>query len=99
MNRQPVKIRRAGRWGPLAAVLLALIVVGPGNVRGATPAPVRAWKYIVVHHSATPGGSAEVFDASHRARGMVNGLAYHFVIDNGSGNTTDGRIEIGRAHV
>jgi murein DD-endopeptidase MepM/ murein hydrolase activator NlpD len=52
------------------------------------------WKYIVLHHSATPQGSAHAFDVAHRERGMVNGLAYHFVIGNGS-FTGDGEIEVG----
>ncbi len=40
-------------------------------------------------------GSAEIFDAAHRARGMINGLAYHFVIDNGTEGKADGLIETG----
>jgi len=52
------------------------------------------WKYIVLHHSATSQGSARVFDVAHRERGMMNGLAYHFVIGNGS-FTGDGEIEVG----
>lgn len=53
----------------------------------------RAWKYIVIHHSATDGGNAELFDRSHRARGFDE-LGYHFVITNGNG-ATDGLIEVG----
>jgi N-acetyl-anhydromuramyl-L-alanine amidase AmpD len=53
----------------------------------------RQWKYIVVHHSATPTGSAAEFDLEHRDRGW-DGLGYHFVIDNGKGGP-DGRIEVG----
>ena len=53
------------------------------------------WRYIVLHHSATPQGSAAAFDVAHRERGMVNGLAYHFVIGNGT-LTGDGQIEVGR---
>lgn len=53
----------------------------------------RAWRYIVVHHSATPNGSAAKFDIEHRAKGWDE-LGYHFVIDNGQGGP-DGRIEIG----
>lgn len=58
-------------------------------------APVRPWEFIIIHHSATSVGSAEMFDATHRARGMVNGLAYDFVIDNGSEGMPDGFIETG----
>lgn len=52
------------------------------------------WKYIVLHHSGTPSGNAKMFDYYHRAKGMENGLAYHFVIGNGS-DSEDGEIEIG----
>lgn len=56
---------------------------------------VRNWKYIVIHHSATPSGSAAEFDKFHRInRGWENGLGYHFVIGNGKGSG-DGQIEIG----
>jgi hypothetical protein len=60
-------------------------------------APVRRnrWRYIVVHNSGTRQGSARAFDYYHkRVRKMQNGLAYHFVIGNGS-STGDGAIEIG----
>jgi hypothetical protein len=53
----------------------------------------RAWKVIVVHHSAGERGSASVFDRDHRARGWDE-LGYHFVIGNGS-NSPDGAIEVG----
>lgn len=54
----------------------------------------RRWRYIVIHHSATPTGNAAIFDRYHRNRGMKNGLAYHFVIGNGKG-AGDGEIEVG----
>lgn len=53
----------------------------------------RPWRYIVLHHSASDSGNANVFDVEHRARGW-DGLGYHFVIDNGKGGL-DGQIEIG----
>jgi hypothetical protein len=53
------------------------------------------WKYIVVHNSGTRQGNARIFDYYHRhTRHMPNGLAYHFVIGNGT-STGDGQIEIG----
>ncbi|MEZ5405341.1 MAG: LysM peptidoglycan-binding domain-containing protein [Verrucomicrobiia bacterium] len=53
------------------------------------------WKYIVVHHSGTRQGNAQIFDTYHRkVKRMENGLAYHFVIGNGS-STRDGEIEVG----
>ncbi len=53
------------------------------------------WTRIIVHHSATRTGGAESFDRHHRRNcGMKNGLAYHFVIGNGT-STGDGEIEVG----
>lgn len=52
------------------------------------------WKSIIVHHSATKNGNAEIYDRAHRRRGMENGLAYHFVIGNGI-DSGEGEIEIG----
>jgi len=60
-------------------------------------APVLAhrWRYIVVHNSGTRQGNAKAFDYYHlHVRKMQNGLAYHFVIGNGT-STGDGEIEIG----
>lgn len=60
-------------------------------------APVRKgrWRYIVVHNSGTRQGSAKAFEHYHRyVRRMPNGLAYHFVIGNGT-STRVGAIEIG----
>jgi hypothetical protein len=53
------------------------------------------WKYVVVHNSGTRQGNAKAFDDYHsRVRKMQNGLAYHFVIGNGT-STGDGQIEVG----
>jgi LysM repeat protein len=55
----------------------------------------RDWRYIVIHHSGTRSGNAKIFDYYHRrVRRMENGLAYHFVIGNGT-ESGDGEIEIG----
>lgn len=53
----------------------------------------RDWKWIVVHHSASDGGGAVLFDQWHRKRGWDE-LGYHFVIDNGDGRP-DGEVEVG----
>ena len=53
------------------------------------------WKNIIAHHSATGNGNAKIFDAAHRRRGMENGLAYHFVICNGTNDCADGKVEVG----
>ena len=53
------------------------------------------WQFIVVHNSGTRQGNARVFDYYHRhVRHMPNGLAYHFVIGNGT-STGNGQIEVG----
>jgi N-acetyl-anhydromuramyl-L-alanine amidase AmpD len=58
-----------------------------------TRAPANpAFRSVVLHHSATHGGSAAAFERNHRTR--LGGLAYHFVIGNGSGRP-DGTVEIG----
>lgn len=51
------------------------------------------WRWIVIHHSATPGGSATVFDADHRKKGWDE-LGYHFVVGNGT-YSADGSVEVG----
>lgn len=51
------------------------------------------WKNIIVHHSATSLATPKSMDAYHHARGMENGLAYHFVIGNGF-RMKDGEIYI-----
>jgi len=53
----------------------------------------RPWRWIVVHHSATDVGSADIFDRAHRARGWDE-LGYHFVITNGHGGA-DGQVQVG----
>jgi hypothetical protein len=78
---------------------------GGGNYQYLTSAVRRAidrapvtrgrWRYIVVHNSGTRQGSAAAFEHYHRTvRKMPNGLAYHFVIGNGT-STREGAIEIG----
>lgn len=55
--------------------------------------PLNNWRWIVIHHSATPAGSAAQFDSSHRQKGWDE-LGYHFVIGNGTGSR-DGQVEVG----
>jgi len=57
------------------------------------------WKYIIIHNSATRQGNAKIFERYHRnVRKMRNGMAYHFVIGNGT-STGDGEIEVGNRWV
>ena len=82
---------------------------GSGRWSYLTPAVRRAidearvarnrWKYIIVHNSGTRQGNARIFDYYHRrVRKMPNGLAYHFVIGNGT-SSGNGQIEIGNRWV
>ncbi|HLL89984.1 MAG TPA: peptidoglycan recognition family protein, partial [Tepidisphaeraceae bacterium] len=73
--------------------------IAPAPRADAVPAgwvpPVRArpWRWIVIHHSATPTGGAAAFDKMHKAKGWDE-LGYDFVIGNGT-DTKDGLIEVG----
>jgi hypothetical protein len=51
------------------------------------------WRWIVIHHSATPAGGAKAFDKMHKAKGWDE-LGYHFVVGNGT-DTPDGLVEVG----
>ena len=67
------------------------------NIDAIRRAPVQRarWKFIIVHNSGTRQGNARAFDYYHRkVRRMRNGLAYHFVIGNGT-SSRNGGIEIG----
>lgn len=55
--------------------------------------PPRPWQWIIIHHSATTFGNAQIIDGWHRNNGWDE-LGYHFVIGNGS-NSADGQVEIG----
>lgn len=56
--------------------------------------PNRKWKYIIIHHSATQIGNALTLYRGHKRRGFINGLGYHFLIDNGTSGKNNGQIEI-----
>jgi N-acetyl-anhydromuramyl-L-alanine amidase AmpD len=60
-------------------------------------APVQRnrWKFVIVHNSGTRQGNARAFDYYHRrVRRMQNGMAYHFVVGNGT-SSGNGQVEIG----
>jgi hypothetical protein len=53
------------------------------------------WRYVVIHNSATARGNAKAFDRYHRnVKKMKYGMAYHFVVGNGSYSGA-GEVEIG----
>ncbi|MEW6009366.1 MAG: N-acetylmuramoyl-L-alanine amidase [Candidatus Omnitrophota bacterium] len=67
------------------------------NATSASPVialyPNKKWKYIIIHHSATDIGSALSIHHGHERRGFIEGLGYHFLIDNGTLGKADGQIE------
>jgi len=84
-------------WWPFSRQPANYRYLTAANIETIRRAPVQRarWKFIIVHNSGTRQGSAKVFDYYHRkVRRMTNGLAYHFVIGNGT-STRNGQIEIG----
>ena len=59
------------------------------------PKAERAWRFVVLHHSARPTGGYAQLDRDHRERGGLDGCGYHFVIGNGT-ESPDGTIEVTR---
>jgi N-acetyl-anhydromuramyl-L-alanine amidase AmpD len=51
-------------------------------------APVRNWKYLVIHHSATRSATLEAIDRWHRETLHTDDAGYHFVINNGRATGT-----------
>lgn len=82
---------------PPAPVYTRPAVVTPAAPVGAAawvpPVRANAWRWIVIHHSATASGGLAKFDREHRAKGWDE-LGYHFVIGNGT-ESGDGQVEIG----
>ena len=67
---------------------------GAGVPRDWVPfARANPWRWVVIHHSATPSGGAAAFDKMHKSKGWDE-LGYHFVIGNGT-DTRDGQVEVG----
>lgn len=62
---------------------------------GARKNPGAEWHRILLHGSGSASGDAASLDRQHRRlRGLRDGLAFHFVIGNGTGSG-DGEIEVG----
>ena len=53
----------------------------------------KGWEAIVIHHSATSNGNAAIFDKKHREENHWDGVAYDFVIGNGT-DSGDGEVEV-----
>ena len=57
------------------------------------PALEKRWIAIVIHHSATENGNADIFDRRHREEKHWEGVGYDFVIGNGT-DSGDGQVEV-----
>jgi len=53
----------------------------------------KSWSAIVIHHSGTTNGNADIFDKWHRQGNHWEGVGYDFVIGNGT-DSTDGQVEV-----
>jgi hypothetical protein len=53
----------------------------------------KKWEAIIVHHSATRNGNSAIFDKKHREENHWDGVAYDFVIGNGT-DSGDGEVEV-----
>ncbi|MBU45448.1 MAG: hypothetical protein CMN76_19710 [Spirochaetaceae bacterium] len=52
------------------------------------------WRFIVVHHTAADSGNMEYYRTLHKKKHGWPDIAYHFLINNGSMNTSIGQIEV-----
>jgi N-acetyl-anhydromuramyl-L-alanine amidase AmpD len=93
-----VRTLRPGYEEPDLSILYERIDNTPASESKPEWRPARlkpGWRWIVIHHSATTAGNASAFDRYHRnEKTMENGLAYHFVVNNGNGGE-DGSVEVG----
>lgn len=51
------------------------------------------WRWIVIHHTASDTGNLDYYRRLHREERGWPDVAYHFVINNGTMNTSPGEIE------
>jgi len=58
-----------------------------------SPQVEKQWTAIVVHHSASSGGNASIFNEWHKNGKKWDGIGYDFVIGNGS-QSGDGEVEV-----
>jgi N-acetyl-anhydromuramyl-L-alanine amidase AmpD len=68
IRAEPAEIDHAPTWAELAP---------PAEQQ------MHAWRWLVIHHSATKDGDVARFDASQRRDRGWEGIGYHFVVGNG----------------
>jgi N-acetyl-anhydromuramyl-L-alanine amidase AmpD len=54
----------------------------------------RRWRFIVVHHTAGTTGNLDYIRELHMRKNGWPDIAYHFLINNGSMNTSIGQIQV-----
>ena len=84
----PRKRRPYLKYILLAAALFLLYLLGDYMWRE------MRWRFIVVHHTAGDSGNMEYYRALHKKKHGWPDIAYHFLINNGSMNTSIGQIEV-----
>ena len=52
------------------------------------------WRLIVIHHTASDHGNLAYIRKLHMTERGWSDIAYHFVVNNGSMNTTPGQVEV-----
>jgi N-acetylmuramoyl-L-alanine amidase len=96
-QEEPAPQKEDGFWNRVFGGSTSYKYLTPSVRRAIDRASIKRgrWRYIVVHNSGTRQGNAAAFEHYHRyVRRMPNGLAYHFVIGNGT-SSKNGQIEIG----
>jgi hypothetical protein len=66
---------------------------GPADWVPAVRTDAGQWRWIIIHHTATPSGALARINASHKNKGWDE-CGYHFVVGNGT-ESMDGQIEVG----
>jgi len=98
-NANKIRIGQTIRIPPKSGVAASKYANLPANVKAALDKisiKRGQWKNIVIHHSATAADRAINMARFHKEeRHMENGLAYHFVIENGTRGTSNGDIYVG----
>ena len=74
---------------PAGVVLVALLAWAGGNYWWKE----MRWRYILIHHTASDIGNMDYYRKFHVEKRGWSDIAYHFVVNNGSMNTTIGEIE------
>ncbi len=75
--------------GALATIILLMVLLFGGNYWWKE----MRWRYILIHHTASDIGNLDYYKKFHVEQRGWSDIAYHFIVNNGSMNTTIGQIE------